>query len=800
MRLSRTASELAESGVHPAWERFSKKLTGEESVLLIHAPAGTGRRWFAESWASGQEIAVIHLSSGSGSQVFSDAMRRVVSAVPRDTPRLAFVMESLRVDWGLLAQVSWVMATSTDVLLTQDEVETVLRVHERSSAESAYIVDERINERAGHIYQAVGGFLGATLVLVKDLSAYVSAARELTPVLSRWADHMDSGWLLATSAFLPSTKPDVLREFFKRVEGEEYGVDALLTSGLLRTDSAGGVFMPQLIRRSLRELVQRRENLPVQKLTGWALESIAEADTLATAIEFGMKAGHWTALADLLVERWADLITADGPAMRRVLSRLPTITLERIFGSSFSVVSRAASTLGPDEITFLIPTAELDYSNDHVAHQLRAQSEQTAFQPGAYALTASLLELLHLRYNGHYAQLGEATRRMRAVLARSLDVNPVRPAMAGVVEVQAGICLQIAGDYASAESAYRAGHFWAEEDENPYLHAFSSGNLALLEAQNGATAKARHWLQAHRESISQVEWGRSMVARGADIAGVLIALAELDFDDAYQRLESLPSEPDHDELWAAHALAIALSNVFRGKAQSAADMIEHLRQSRGHAARSPLAAHLLSLADCSAQLMLVADALKSKSAKMTSPADLQLVRLTNQLVRLISQFSVGAKDVATTLEEISGIHGLRPRWRHLASAVQWLMGEPPSDRWLTDLVKDVVTGKAELIDLAIPYLSGRLEQAGLIERLESLQRNRLEQLPRLTWLVSTKPELTERELSVLKMLRAGKTRREIAQLQFRSENTVKSQIRSLYKKLDATSMEDALKSARRWGL
>jgi len=53
---------------------------------------------------------------------------------------------------------------------------------------------------------------------------------------------------------------------------------------------------------------------------------------------------------------------------------------------------------------------------------------------------------------------------------------------------------------------------------------------------------------------------------------------------------------------------------------------------------------------------------------------------------------------------------------------------------------------------------------------------------------------------VLDALRQGLTRAEIAEQQVRSLNTVRSQIRSLYRKLDATSLEEALESARQLGL
>ncbi|MGB9035270.1 MAG: helix-turn-helix transcriptional regulator [Paeniglutamicibacter sp.] len=62
-----------------------------------------------------------------------------------------------------------------------------------------------------------------------------------------------------------------------------------------------------------------------------------------------------------------------------------------------------------------------------------------------------------------------------------------------------------------------------------------------------------------------------------------------------------------------------------------------------------------------------------------------------------------------------------------------------------------------------------------------------------------RPVPTAREQEVLRQLHAGMTRREIAAADQRSENTVKSQIRTLYRKLEASDMDPALGNARDWG-
>lgn len=58
------------------------------------------------------------------------------------------------------------------------------------------------------------------------------------------------------------------------------------------------------------------------------------------------------------------------------------------------------------------------------------------------------------------------------------------------------------------------------------------------------------------------------------------------------------------------------------------------------------------------------------------------------------------------------------------------------------------------------------------------------------------PLLTEREVELIALLREGKQRKEIAALTFRFENAIKSQLRGLYRKLEARGAKEALERAR----
>jgi LuxR family maltose regulon positive regulatory protein len=61
-------------------------------------------------------------------------------------------------------------------------------------------------------------------------------------------------------------------------------------------------------------------------------------------------------------------------------------------------------------------------------------------------------------------------------------------------------------------------------------------------------------------------------------------------------------------------------------------------------------------------------------------------------------------------------------------------------------------------------------------------------------------ELTDRELAVLRLLPTKLSLREIGSAQYVSLNTVKSHVKSIYRKLGASSRQEAVERARELGL
>ena len=83
----------------------------------------------------------------------------------------------------------------------------------------------------------------------------------------------------------------------------------------------------------------------------------------------------------------------------------------------------------------------------------------------------------------------------------------------------------------------------------------------------------------------------------------------------------------------------------------------------------------------------------------------------------------------------------------------------------------------------------------LAERLEEISNMLL-----VSRRSSRSDNLTHREIEVLHLLEKGLSKREIASSLFLSYNTIHSHTRSIYRKLEASSREEAIAEARDQGL
>lgn len=401
-----------------------------------------------------------------------------------------------------------------------------------------------------------------------------------------------------------------------------------------------------------------------------------------------------------------------------------------------------------------------------------------------------MLQISYLRLGGMYAESADAAIMLRTALERVLDLQRVRPTLAAFVELQAGISLQLAGCSAQAQQAYNASYQWAQVSGKHFLMADAAGKLALACALDGKHEEARQWLSLHAQAIEEVAWGRKMLERGAELTRAYQALNELDVNSARALLENLPQAPDSDEFWVVHTYLLALCKVHEGIPEAARSLVATMLEERKHAG----SALTIRMLDDASKLIGILDAGSIRAA--LDP------RLEPNVLTALQYFIDERPDEALSVVEQEPPEAGSRRWASLLKYLKLVARHPgkPSPELLQQVAR-LYRDSGNLFELSlllrIPQWSGARNLLGLtpeeLLRLDSSGTfDRVQTGPR--------PRLTAREQEILQQLRAGMSRREIAEAGFRSENTVKTQVRSLYRKLNASDLSQALENARFWGL
>lgn len=800
---------------HPTWERFAGRLHGSETVLLVHAPAGTGRFWFARSWASQHGASVVRLACGSTRRAPSTASTAasladalaplsVSAIVDGPAPRIAVVLDSLNVDWKALAQVDWQLARTPDLLLTPQEINTFrCAVHawaqgaaevprtDRHSSPVARPGTDSIDE----IHALTGGWLDFALTPEPPAALGIRERTMLAPSLEHWIEHVDGGWDMAKAAYLEPITDRTLAAFFDEVHGSPPSLHAFQDAGLLVSDDTGTPIMPALVRATLKDLVQRNDAALATELEPKAIEAVAQAEGVITAARRASLRQQWGVLTDLLTERWAELFTSDARTLRQALTLIPRSVMKHLLGDFGTAAAHILAGAKSDGMSFLLPDGSVDHEMDATADRMRRRlTAMYRGDPGVQALSFGLIEVGYLRVMGHDVHAAEAARGLLRAIPRVETTRSVGPQLTSITYLHSAVALEFAGDLHGAYAAALEGFRRVDGTQHRFLLADCTSKLAVIAALRGDTESARRWVAQHARWIGQVGWGRATVGRSAVLARALIALTELDLPAAEAVLRTLPPSPDNDETWQIHALTLCLRHLAHGNADRALTLVRQTRHQVPHPARAPLARQLLSLAEHAATLDDPTAVVEAPLQEGPVADSLPVVLLQAHRALLTESADRAASLLARARPEAAG-----PRWQNLARQLHVVLGRHDGDPILEHLVTEVAAGRGEVLDLVLLRLHGILTESHL-DQLSPQQQERLRRMPTHFAVERHRPALTPREADVLDALRQGLTRAEIAEQQVRSLNTVRSQIRSLYQKLDATSLEEALKAARKLGL
>lgn len=314
--------------------------------------------------------------------------------------------------------------------------------------------------------------------------------------------------------------------------------------------------------------------------------------------------------------------------------------------------------------------------------------------------------------------------------------------------------------------------------------------VAYGRAMIGNMAEAERTLARFPEELPDA-WPGAVPAYGWNLARALLALEQGRFDDVRSILISLAPVAPFFEHWAMMIWIRGVLGLLEGDVLGArSELAREVKRSKGRGIGQPMRAALLAL---QADLATAAQDHREARRILAAAPDTPAVRL------------------ARARQELAAFNPERA----LALARSVIEGTDQT-RWIVDARLTAALAQRRLglhqdaaaeAQRAASYLHAHRLTTPLIfipraERRALLGPDKSDPVSRFAdpFIGLSAPALSDRELAVLEQLCTDETVTGIAEKLFVSPNTVKSQIRSIYRKLGVTQRTAAVKTARERGL
>ncbi|MFI6426247.1 LuxR C-terminal-related transcriptional regulator [Promicromonospora sp. NPDC050880] len=371
----------------------------------------------------------------------------------------------------------------------------------------------------------------------------------------------------------------------------------------------------------------------------------------------------------------------------------------------------------------------------------------------------------------------------------------------GWLSAERGLAALLAGAFDRATRLLTRAH--AEAGDPPHAHFAAPGaaaHLALLTAYRGHLDLSRSWLTAAEESGTVDAWITRLTGAGAEIARALTAVHEGDATRAAQLLHRIEPATEHLDLWPFVAHAAATYEASFGDPQRGLRLLDRARHEHGalHPDPTTLTGELVLRAEATLLLRAGAGTRVLHLADRYAEVD-SLVLHAAWAHALAGEHHEAARLSAEALQHrdlpVGDLMG-----HHLVQAVTALRSgqrERAGDSFRT------AVGLRSTPAHVLPFLTLPRDVLGELAALARVPD------PLRTGTVTVRhvpppPEplvhLTPREREVLRALATGLTAEQAAARFGVAVTTVRTQIRSVYRKLRVSRRREALARAQELGL
>jgi LuxR family maltose regulon positive regulatory protein len=598
--------------------------------------------------------------------------------------------------------------------------------------------------------------------------------------------------IVATS-ILEDLTPQTLAAAAPREEPVEF-LERLRSLGYILPTGDGNTPNYQMIpalKRALRQSFERDDPALVRKVERKVAEWYRAGRDPGRALGHAVRARDWALAVDVVTDDWMRLggsaNSTDG---------------DDLAGSAAG--GRSASSLYRVGAVQTAPIADeslvASLSGDLESLTLLARSPAVD-----EVISVATVQSLILRVGGDVRGAAKLTSRIEEIARQASRSGPdVRDAnVSGTLSLQWGLTHLLAGEIHSALHAFDQAFAMHAQHGDAALASRNAAGSALTLVLAGEPILASTWLETRRALGSPITALSDPIRSAARAAHALVALDGLDQNEAERALAALSDTQLEGEFAFATALALGefalAQKAHRGTtAHRLAQLRANQRASseRGGIADSVIAATMANL------YMAVGQA-NAASAVLAEVGDSEpyAAIAAARLALLCGKTDAALRISSRELRKLDAL----PRTKVSMGLIKALAHE-----------RD---GNSELAVLAVSGAIDAALKSGLIRTFATVPRQELELVTALTpggseilrqldaaGVGEVFPtslhlaELTKREQIVLSALARELTLQDIAAELFVSVNTVKTQARAIYQKLEVHSRSEAIERGFEWGL
>lgn len=484
-------------------------------------------------------------------------------------------------------------------------------------------------------------------------------------------------------------------------------------------------------------------------------------------------AGHWDTVEALEARHAIRIEMMEGSAWHRALSQAPLDWLNErpamAFVASMSLAGRGGFTVPDPECLGRL----VDWVESHQNPPIRAR------------LLAEVGLLQYHKMSGNYEDMRAGIDRMEEMLKESTDYLSLGD-LTPILFLPMAVGALILGDTARARAFLTEAKRWGSTADPHPIVPHVQNYLALVYAIEGDMGAARHYAADWVGCINAPAGSLPALYEGdAALVAALLAIGDLDRQRTEDALAVIPNSVDGDDLWWVAAHVRARHALLWGDRIVAARSLERLLAENSTLAGPATLIHTLLASDLS-DLYQYAGDLFAAEKSLESIQDLHPSSSTSRARLALLRGDIHA--VRKQLKVESGPIGFQttapPEWLALRAHAERLDGNDAR----ADSKATAAARSARVYDSQMALIEADPKTVNIM--LKCWGGPQVDAPAPMT--LQRPTVLTPKEKEVLHLLTDTASVKQIAAAMFLSANTVKTHLRSIYRKLGVRSREEAL--------